>query len=444
MPAELTGEERESAERERIDEWQEIYSDEYEQISTAVFTEDFAGWDSSYDGRPIPLEHMREWREQTVARIRELHPRRILEIGVGSGLLLSRLAPEAEAYWATDFAAPVIRKIGEDLRRDPELAAKVELRCRPAHVTDGLPTGYFDTIVINSVIQYFPSIDHLTEVIRGAMDLLAPGGALFVGDVRNLRQARAFHTGIQLTRAGEDADPEHVRRAVERNLALEKELLVDPDYFTTLGFGVDLRTKRGHHHNELTRYRYDAVLYHGEADVRLGDEPVLDWADGQIRSGEPAPGRIDGPVSVSADGSVPEGTGEPVWAGGLARHLRERRPERLRVTGVPDARAASERGAATTGGVEPEALHELGAREGYRLLTTWSREPGATTPSSYGESSGSPRASTRREEARPRTPTPRRRRAARAVSSGGSGRTCGSSCPTTWSRPPSSPSTGCP
>ncbi|MFD1501195.1 non-ribosomal peptide synthetase, partial [Streptosporangium lutulentum] len=391
VPAELTGEERESAERERIDEWQEIYSDEYEQIGTAVFTEDFAGWDSSYDGRPIPVEHMREWREQTVARIRELRPRRILEIGVGSGLLLSRLAPDAEAYWATDFAAPVIRKIGEDLRRDPELAAKVELRCRPAHVTEGMPAGYFDTIVINSVIQYFPSIDHLTEVIRGAMGLLAPGGALFVGDVRNLRQARAFHTGIQLTRSGENSDPEHVRRAVERNLALEKELLVDPDYFTTLGFGVDLRTKRGHHHNELTRYRYDAVLYHGEADVRLGDEPVLEWTDGQIRSGEPVPGRIDGPMP-EADGPVLEGTAGPVpesagglvpvwadgpvWAGGLARHLRERRPERLRVTGVPDARAAGERGATLTGGVEPEALHELGAEEGYRLLTTWSREPG--------------------------------------------------------------------
>ncbi|GAH91521.1 unnamed protein product, partial [marine sediment metagenome] len=50
-------------------------------------------------------------------------------------------------------------------------------------------------------------------------------------------------------------------RAVERGLRLEKELLVDPDYFTTLGYGVDLRTKRGHHHNELTRHRYDVVLH---------------------------------------------------------------------------------------------------------------------------------------------------------------------------------------
>ncbi|WP_405145010.1 non-ribosomal peptide synthase/polyketide synthase [Sphaerisporangium sp. NBC_01403] len=376
VPAEPTGEERESAEREWIGEWREIYSDEYEQIGTAVFTEDFAGWDSSYDGLPIPLDHMREWREQTVARIRELRPRRILEIGVGSGLLLSRLAPEAEAYWATDFAAPVIRKIGEDLRRDPELAAKVELRCMPANVTDGLPVGYFDTIVINSVIQYFPSVDHLTEVIRGAMGLLAPGGALFVGDVRNLRLARAFHTGIQLTRSGKDTGqdgkdtgqrhlhtspehvqtvPEYVHAAVERGIALEKELLVDPDYFTTLGFGVDLRTKRGRHHNELTRYRYDAVLYNGEPDTHLGDEPTLTWAD----------------ALVTTAGEEPA-----AWAGGLVRRLRESRAERLRVTGVPDARAGSERGAVVAGGVEPEDLHTLAASEGYRVLTTWSREPG--------------------------------------------------------------------
>ncbi|MEU8268914.1 amino acid adenylation domain-containing protein, partial [Sphaerisporangium sp. NPDC049002] len=366
VPAERTGEERESAEREWIGEWQEIYSDEYEQISTAVFTEDFAGWDSSYDGLPIPLDHMREWREQTVARIRELRPRRILEIGVGSGLLLSRLAPEAEAYWATDFAAPVIRKIGEDLRRDPELAAKVELRCQSAHVTEGLPAGYFDTVVINSVIQYFPSVGHLTEVIRGAMGLLVPGGALFVGDVRNLRLARPFHTGIHLTRSGRDADA-RVKAAVERGIALEKELLVDPDYFTTLGFGVDLRTKRGRHHNELTRYRYDAVLYNGEPDTRLGDEPTLTWADAlAATAGE----------DLAAGPDAKAGQEPGAWAGEIVRRLRGERAERLRVSGVPDARAASERGAVVAGGVEPEDLHALAAREGYRVLTTWSREPG--------------------------------------------------------------------
>ncbi|MFD5626604.1 non-ribosomal peptide synthase/polyketide synthase [Streptomyces sp. NPDC127072] len=332
VPAQLTEEERESAERAQVGEWQEIYSDEYEEISTAVFTEEYAGWDSSYDGQPIPFDHMHEWREATVARIRELRPRRVLEIGVGSGLLLSRLAPDAEAYWATDFAAPVIRKIGEELRRDPALAAKVELRCRPADDLSGLPDGYFDTIVINSVIQYFPSAEYLTSVIDGAMDLLVPGGALFVGDVRNLRLARTFHTEIQQARSTPEAD---LGQAVERSLRLEKELLLDPDYFTGLGYGVDLRTKRGHHHNELTRHRYDAVLYRGAPDVSLGDEPAVPW-------------------NADLD---------------LADRLGSARPERLRIIGVPDGRL-------TPDAVDPETLHELAAGLGYRVLTTWSREPG--------------------------------------------------------------------
>ncbi|MGW1723523.1 non-ribosomal peptide synthase/polyketide synthase [Streptomyces sp. NPDC002306] len=366
VPAERSGEEARSVAREHVGEWQDVYSDEYERISTALFTEDYAGWDSSYDGQPIPFEEMSEWRERTVARIRELRPRRVLEIGVGSGLLLSRLAPETEAYWATDFAAPVIRKLGEDLRQAPALAAKVELRCRPAHDTDGLPEDYFDTVVINSVIQYFPGIDYLTEVVQGAMRLLRPGGALFVGDVRNLRLARTFHTAVQLARATADADPEAVRKAAGRGLRLEKELLVDPDYFTTLGHGVDLRTKRGHHHNELSRHRYDAVLYReGAEPFDLTDAPELAWSREDLRA-----------------------------------RLREERPPLLRVTSVPDARTAGELAAQRAldegrpvgveggtadrtgrpdvpgGGADPEELHALGASLGYRVHTTWSRELG--------------------------------------------------------------------
>ncbi|MDT9696850.1 non-ribosomal peptide synthetase [Streptomyces sp. P17] len=341
VPAEPDAEARQAAEREQIGEWREIYSAEYTEIGTAVFTEDFAGWDSSYDGDPIPVEQMREWREATVERILELGPKRVLEIGVGSGLLLSRLAPDTEAYWATDFAAPVIRKLGQDLKADPELARKVELRCQAAEVTDGLPTGYFDTVVINSVVQYFPSLDHLRKVIRGALELLAPGGALFVGDVRDLRQARVFQTGIQVARGADD-----LRRAVDRGLALEKELLVDPDWFTTLGVGVELRTKAGRHHNELTRYRYDVVLYADTADaLRLDRVPELDRGD--------LPGCLDG--------SGP-----------------------FRVRRIPDARTAGDLAAMRAmdsapppeTGEEPEDLRRLGESYDYRVLTTWSDEPG--------------------------------------------------------------------
>ncbi|WP_432091965.1 non-ribosomal peptide synthase/polyketide synthase [Streptomyces sp. NRRL F-5630] len=347
VPSGAEADARTAAQEAQVGEWREIYTDEYEKIGTAVSTERYDGWDSSYDGAPIPFAEMSEWRAATLDRVRALEPRRVLEIGVGSGLLLSGLAKDAEAYWATDIAAPVIRKIEAELRStDPELAARVELRCRPADDLSGLPTGYFDTIVINSVVQYFPGVEYLTAVIEGAMGLLAPGGALFVGDVRNLRLARAFHTEVQRARG---TAPEDLERAVARGLRLEKELLVDPDYFTSLGYAADLRTKRGHHDNELTRYRYDVVLHAGPADADLGAVRETAWTT------EEDAARLLG------------GTGEA-----------------LRLTGIPDGRTRAD-------GVAPESVHRIGEAAGRRVLTTWSARDGAYEAVFLAPGSGAPR-----------------------------------------------------
>ena len=46
--------------------------------------------------------------------------------------------------------------------------------------------------------------------------LLAPGGALFLGDLRDLRSLRAFRTAIALRRGGADVDADGVRAALDR------------------------------------------------------------------------------------------------------------------------------------------------------------------------------------------------------------------------------------
>ncbi|MGH8931557.1 MAG: amino acid adenylation domain-containing protein [Egibacteraceae bacterium] len=370
VPAQVASPDGGEVEQEQISEWRQIYDDEYTRIGTALFQEDFSGWDSSYDRKPIPLPHMREWREATVERIRglRLHRHRgarVLEIGVGTGLLLSRLATDCECYWGTDFSAPVIDKMGADLERDPELARRVELRCQPAHLIDGLPTAFFDTVVINSVVQHFPRIAYLTDVVSKVMTLIVPGGALFIGDVRNLRLNRCFHTAIQLSRVDEGADPAALRRAIERSILLEKELLIDPDYFAFLpehvpGIGgVDVRIKRGRCHNELTRYRYDVTLHKAPTEVvSLADAQGLVWG-----------------------AEVPD-------TDALAGSLEKRRPDRLRVTRVPNPRIAPESAAMraleegsgipavlrrlhSSGGVEPETFAGLGERLDYQVACTW-------------------------------------------------------------------------
>ncbi|MFD8820547.1 methyltransferase, partial [Streptomyces sp. NPDC059627] len=254
-------------EADHVGEWQDIYDALPITPEEAGFGQNFVGWNSSYDASPIPVEQMREWRDATVARILALRPRRVLEVGVGTGLLLSQIAPHCETYWATDFSATAVDALTAQVGRQDDLAERVVLQTRPAHDTEGLPAGWFDTIVINSVVQYFPSADYLADVIGKLMRLLAPGGTLFVGDVRNLRLLRPLATAVQLHRTGADGDLAAVRRAVEQAVRVEKELLVDPDFFTVLReHGTDIgavavEVKRGRHHNELTRYRYDVTLH---------------------------------------------------------------------------------------------------------------------------------------------------------------------------------------
>ena len=249
---------------EQIAEWQQVYDAEYTEIPTAIRNEDFAGWDSSYDGTPIAFEEMQEWRATTVERILALRPRRILEIGVGSGLLLGPLAAASEEYRGTDISAPVIAKLEAELASTPELAGRVRLECRPADDTAGLPRGWFDTVVINSVAQYFPDVEHLLRVIAGALELLSADGWLFLGDLRDRRLLRCLRTAVALTGDGEDAA--ELRRAAERSERSERELLVDPALFADLARFVpaagacDVLLKRGRAHNELTRHRYDVIV----------------------------------------------------------------------------------------------------------------------------------------------------------------------------------------
>ena len=222
-----------------VGQWQGVYDDLYSGSTStaavpAVLGEDFGGWNSSYTGLPIPPGQMREWRTAAVDRIRGLGCGRVLEIGVGSGLLLMQLAPDCVEYWGTDFSAPTIETV-QAVVATQSWVDRVRLRVQPADVADGLPHGHFDVVVLNSVVQYFPSAGYLLDVLVTAMRLLAPGGALFIGDVRNLSLLRAFTTGVVCADTmGGRATAAVVRERVRREVLADQELLLAPEFFAAL------------------------------------------------------------------------------------------------------------------------------------------------------------------------------------------------------------------
>ena len=128
---------------EIVDQWQHVYDELYgAEVAVSGFGMDFRGWNSSYTDDPIPLEEMAEWRSATVDRIMALQPRRVLEIGAGSGLVLSQIAPVCVEYWGTDFSAPTIQTLQAAVAAQ-SWGDRVRLRVQPADVADGLPRGAF-------------------------------------------------------------------------------------------------------------------------------------------------------------------------------------------------------------------------------------------------------------------------------------------------------------
>nr|MDT0524280.1 non-ribosomal peptide synthetase [Streptomyces sp. DSM 41633] len=142
--------------------------------------------------------------------------------------------------------------------------------------------------MLNSVIQYFPSAGYLLDVLAVAMRSLAPGGALFLGDVRNLSLLRAFTTGVVCAGGQDGRDGEDTAAAVgervRREMLSEQELLVAPEFFAALPqhlddiAAVEVRLKDMRAINELSGYRYEVVLRKGPIPVRsVADLPSEPW-----------------------------------------------------------------------------------------------------------------------------------------------------------------------
>ncbi|HEX3126988.1 MAG TPA: amino acid adenylation domain-containing protein, partial [Thermoanaerobaculia bacterium] len=264
---------------EHVAEWQTLYDETYLRSDRKDATFDIEGWNSSYTGQPIPAVEMREWVDRTVDRILALHPRRVVEIGCGTGLLLFRVAPHTESYLGVDFSRVAL----EGIRRQLGGLSQVTLRQAEADDWTDIPLGEADLVVINSVVQYFPGIDYLVRVLEQAVRAVRPGGAVFVGDVRSLPLLEDFAESVERFQAPPNRSEEEIQRRIRRRVADEEELVIDPAFFQALArslglAGVDLLTKRdGRWENELTRYRYDAVLHVGSASSNPL-EPGLPWS----------------------------------------------------------------------------------------------------------------------------------------------------------------------
>jgi amino acid adenylation domain-containing protein len=358
----------------KVEEWRAVFDDVYGQqmLSSRDSAIHRRVWISSYSGEPLPDEEILECVQDSVDRIVALRPRRVLEIGCGSGLVLSRVAPECESYWATDLSREVLRALQRRLDDSGEALPEITLLQRAADDFAGIPSRHFDVVILNEVVQYFPSVEYLVRVLEGAVNATSPGGVIFVGGVRSFPLLEPFHTMVQLHHALPEVSVAELRQKALHQMTREKELSIDPALFTALPrhlprvTGVRIELKGGRSQNELTKFRYDSILCVDTIAPALPEGRRLDW------------------------------DGDHLTLSSLGRLLAQEEPDLIRISRVPSARLLEEEsvlgllaaadgletvgnlkqyaqsGLSGLGGVEPEDLWALGRLLPYSVNLRWS------------------------------------------------------------------------
>nr|APZ78833.1 nonribosomal peptide synthetase [Stigmatella aurantiaca Sg a15] len=276
-----------------VGDWKSLYDELYARSAGESQTDpsfNIAGWNSSYSGAPLSAEAMKEWVNHTVQQVLDRSPSRVLEIGCGTGLLLTRIAPSTAAYWATDVSGVVVNMLRESTKKTPGLEHARLFHCAADQLASiDFGDERFGAVILNSVIQYFPSAEYLARALETASARVSTGGFIFVGDVRNLRLLEAFHASIVLAQSSGTLEPHTLKGRVAQRLAGEEELVLDPNFFWALKqriprlSHVEIRPKRGVCLNELTRFRYDVLLH---LDAPPAPAPDVVWGPGNVSLSE--------------------------------------------------------------------------------------------------------------------------------------------------------------
>ncbi|MBF0261811.1 MAG: amino acid adenylation domain-containing protein [Magnetococcales bacterium] len=357
---------------EHVHHWQRIWDEAYRNAGQA-WDDDvhLGGWNDSYTGGTLPESQVREWVTLGVERILALAPRRVLEIGCGTGLLLFPIAPTCAGYVGTDISAEGIAFIRQRLRAK-SWSHSVTLFHAAADTPPAIDP--VDTVILNGVIQFFPSMDYFVRVLEKILPLVEPGGRIFLGDIQSQGLLELFHTSVQLVQAPDHLTVAELRQRIRARMSEEKKLLFSPAFFAALPdhfpriSQVEIQLKPGRVVNELTRFRFDVTLHVEKTVTRPAVEPV--WSPWQAERDDPER---------------------------LRHHLTETAPEFHAISHVPNARLWSDlqvmtalssldptlttgalKAHAGPGGIEPEAWSDLVADLPYRAYLCWSdaRHPG--------------------------------------------------------------------
>jgi len=228
---------------------------------TAVDEVTGGGWNSSYTGAPIPREEMDEYGDNVLKKLEPLLHRnmRVLEIGAASGISMYRIAPKVGLYYGTDLSRVIIEKNRERAAREGH--ENIKLSAAAAHEIHGLGERDFDLVIINSVVQCFKGHNYLRKILADAVGMMGDSGWIFLGDLMDLDLKEDLIADLEHFKLTRNDKNYKTKTDWSEELFISRsyleDLVKDFFYMERVEFSGKIYTRE----NELTRFRYDALIH---------------------------------------------------------------------------------------------------------------------------------------------------------------------------------------
>lgn len=151
-----------------------------------------SGWRHGLGGLPLTEAEIADYLDNIE---RKLEPYlgsniRLLDIGCGAGLAMRRLAPRVGEYVGIDLSNEALAWAQRFAEEDQ--LTHVRLLQGAAHELASLDSTSFDVILIASVVQSFPGLNYLRQVLAASLDRLDRGGIIFCSHIWDSCQRQTF------------------------------------------------------------------------------------------------------------------------------------------------------------------------------------------------------------------------------------------------------------
>ena len=243
--------------------WKTIYENLYADEFSANINN--IGWKNSYDGSLFSLNELAEWKDDVVHKMQRLKHCNVFEIGCGTGMIVTSLQKSCNAYVGVDLSESVIKNLTKFCEQ--QNLENVKLYASDAMHSVSLLENYSpDLVVLNSVIQYFPNVIYLENLLEKILKKLSKETSIFIGDIRDFRLANIFYASVE-NFFNHSIDEKLLSGQIIFRSQIERELLISPEFFEMLNEKfddisyVEFLPKFGQSLNELNLFRYDAVLH---------------------------------------------------------------------------------------------------------------------------------------------------------------------------------------